>query len=159
MKKDANYDYLMKPCFYEPAINDATRRYDRWLDHSLLFRFVCKIPFMIYDGIMSWWEHNLCATCPWCGRYYPIWTKKMLTCCFETKKKYGRYPGSQAVGGGPGGGSLDYDRSRDRYTNSDTGGTYSHDAGSGYGSGFAEYDSARDRCINYNTGDTYSRNR
>lgn len=149
----------MKDCFYRPVENDATRRYDRWLDHSLPYRILFKLPFTIYDGVMSWWEYNFCTTCPWCGRYYPVWSKKFDTCCAEKKKKYGRYPGSQAVGGGPGGGYSGYDRSRDRYSNSDTGGTYSHNAGSGYGSGFAEYDSARDRYVNYNTGDTYSRDR
>ena len=105
--------------------NNAERRYDRWAEHSVVYRILTGIPFHIINWVLAEIEFNFCPQCPWCGRQY-FSGKKSRECCADIKASRGRYPGMSYVNGGSSyyGGSIEYDAYGDRCINRTTGKTY-----------------------------------
>lgn len=110
-------DYVIESDILSLRTNNSSRRFQRWIKHSLFYQIITWVPFHIYDKVLCGLEDNFFGSCPWCGRGYFVRSKKgcqkLKNCCADTKKKLGSKPGSIATIGGGCGGSLAYDSQRD----------------------------------------------
>lgn len=124
-------DFVIKSDIVSLRTDNSSRRFQRWIKHSLLYQIITWIPFHVCDWALWEIEYKHFGSCPWCGRQYFIRSKKgcqrLKECCADTKKRLGSKPGSNAVpGGGCGYGGAVYDSSRDCYRDG-CGRTYTRD--------------------------------
>lgn len=110
-------DFIIKSDIVSLRTNNSSRRFQRWIKHSLVYQIITWIPFHIFDWFLCELEDNFFGSCPWCGRGYFVRSKKgcqkLKDCCADTKKRLGSEPGS--VGGGCGYGGATYDSFNDCY--------------------------------------------
>lgn len=124
-------DFVIKSDIVSLRTDNSSRRFQRWIKHSLLYQIITWIPFHVCDWALWEIEYKHFGSCPWCGRQYFIRSKKgcqrLKECCADTKKRLGSKPGSNAVpGGGCGYGGAVYDSSHDCYRDG-CGRTYTRD--------------------------------
>ena len=112
-------DYAIKSDTLSLRTENSSRRFQRWIKHSLVYQIITWVPFHIVDFFLNELEYKHGCDCPWCGRLYFRFSKnelrKLKDCCSDTKKKLGAKPGSMAVPGGYSYGGAVYDSVHDCY--------------------------------------------
>lgn len=83
-------DYAIKSDTLSLQTENSSRRFQRWIKHSLVYQIITWVPFHIVDFFLNELEYKHGCDCPWCGRLYFRFSKnelrKLKDCCSDTKR-------------------------------------------------------------------------